>query len=720
MKLKNLYIVQPLYFIPRDNFVGEVIIPCLKIVNEFRCMLGFFSSESLREIAPGLAEFLQREDTNMCLLISPYLSSKDQEALAKGINTPVEVLERRLVELFGNARVSESALMRHTLDCLAYLVATQRLNIKITLIYNALFHPKVWIFDENEDTLVAHGSVNMTSRGLTANYEHISIECSWSDSHQAAVVNRFVQEFQSLWSGTREDAVVIDLPNAIRKKLLSEYQPDSPPTQTDFIEAWQADFEKGLAAPIPESLRKVQIEAEKPTFHIPSWLRYNEGDFAHQGKAVQSWIAETGHGILEMATGSGKTSAAMISARQLATKVKRLLIVIAVPYVPLVSQWEEEVKRFGLNPLIPTRKNSRSAKFRSIEKLQRTLRLGLSDVECMIITHDLLCDSDFHKLLEDYLIDTLLIADEVHNLGRKEFIDHPPDFPSYRLGLSATPIRQYDEFGTSALFDYFGEVVFRFGLEEAIGKCLVPYEYYVHPINLTEQELDEWISLSEQLRKIGWIFEEDKTPSDYVNALLRKRRLILEKATSKIEKLKSLLQSNPPRAYQHMLIYATDKHPEQLQLANALIRDLGISFHQITAEETINAKLTGQIIDRFKRGELQTLTAKRVLDEGVNIPEVSTAFILASTTVERQWIQRRGRLLRKCPSIEKKVAYIHDFLVLPPETDLRTDRDAKNLIKSELRRILEFAKLAKNAASTKGPLGVVQPIYGRYFGAERN
>ena len=174
--------------------------------------------------------------------------------------------------------------------------------------------------------------------------------------------------------------------------------------------------------------------------------------------------------------------------------------------------------------------------------------------------------------------------------------------------------------------------------------------------------------------------------------------------------LKALLESDAPRNQKHTLIYATDKDPEQLDQVNLVLRDLGISFHQLTAEETTDREKTKQIISTFRSGDIQVLTAKRVLDEGVNIPEIYKAYILASTTVERQWVQRRGRVLRICKDINKTHSVIHDFIALPPIGDFTLDNDARNLIKSELLRVQEFASLARNAGRPDGALSVIHPL----------
>jgi superfamily II DNA or RNA helicase len=256
---------------------------------------------------------------------------------------------------------------------------------------------------------------------------------------------------------------------------------------------------------------------------------------------------------------------------------------------------------------------------------------------------------------------------------------------------------------------FFGPVVFQFTLEEAIGRCLVEYEYFVHPVNLTEDEMDAWRELTDKIRQNAWRNDDGK-PDDYLTKLLRDRRALLETAEGKLAALAALLAREDLGSLRHTLVYATDKGPAQLDAVNRLLREKGLLFHQLTAQETADRAQTKRIIRSFQNGEIQVLTAKRVLDEGVNIPQICKAFILASTTVERQWIQRRGRLLRTCSAINKTYSVIHDFLALPPGIDHGLDADVRELVRSELRRTQEFARLAQNAGRPDGPLAVIDKL----------
>ena len=222
--------------------------------------------------------------------------------------------------------------------------------------------------------------------------------------------------------------------------------------------------------------------------------------------------------------------------------------------------------------------------------------------------------------------------------------------------------------------------------------------------------MNEWYDLTEKIGKYAWRQEDPDADDEYLMKLRQERRAILENAENKIAALEDvLMQREDFDRLRHTLIYASDKAPQQLIGINALLNKHGVFFHQLTHEETPNRKKTGQIIQSFQDGSLQVLTAKRVLDEGVNIPQIEKAFILASTTVERQWVQRRGRLLRTCRETDKTYSEIHDFIALPPDLD-NIDDSARSLIRSELDRIQEFASLAMNAGRPDGPLSLIDQL----------
>ena len=692
--------VRPLYILPTDPLVEEVLIPGFRMADKVNCMVGFFSSEALASLAPGLATYISCSENSVRLIVSPHLSAEDCAAIEEGVKSADEVADKILEELI----VTEDLLQRHTLQCLSWLLRKQRIEIKIVLMKDALFHPKVWLFEYEEDVIAVHGSSNATHAGIRKNIEQIAISRSWQDPNQRYITDKLRYEFDRLWEDKDDSCFVVPASEAVRQRLLRTYNSNAPPTEAELRRLYNR------ASRVSEKPEPYEVSFErKREFAIPDRLRYEDGPFEHQGKAVSAWCEAGYRGVLEMATGSGKTITAMVGAYRLYERHKPLLIVIAAPFVPLIEQWCDEIVQFGLNPVNLTVAGSSAKRAKELQKLRRRLRMGLNDVEVVVVSHDTLCTPEFFAAVEGFGCARLLIADEAHNLGRPSFIDHPPEFFEYRLGLSATPIRQYDPEGTESLFEFFGPVPFRFTLKEAIGRCLVEYDYFLHPVYLTENEMDAWYDLTGSIKQNAWRSEEGK-PDEYLATLLRNRRALLETASEKVSVLKNLLGQEDTRNLRHTLIYTSDKGHDQIDNVNGLLDDMGIQFRQLTYKETASRDQAKQIIKAFQDGEIGVITAMRVLDEGVNIPQICRAFILASTTVERQWVQRRGRLLRTCSAIDKTHSVIHDLLALPPETEKGLDPDARALVRSELHRAQEFAQLARNAGRPGGPLAIIDEM----------
>ena len=696
--LEALEQAAPMFVLPRDDLL-PTLVPAIGASASLDCMMGFFASSSLAEIAPGLATFLRDRSDPMRLLVSPYITATDQEALRAGMDPGA------LADALFQTTPDADELAVHTLRCLSWLIREGRLEIRFAFLKDGLFHPKVWLLNIEGQRLTFHGSSNMTGAGLGRNKEQVALARAWMDACQSATERRLREEFNELWEGDDDDCVVIRLARAIEEELLRTYGGGAKPSEDEAAKLWRR-VKRNPAVPEPTSTEPAPTPATG--FRIPDWLRYREGDFAHQGRAVDAWLAAGGRGILAMATGSGKTLTSLVACHELRATTGPMLIVVAAPYVPLVMQWCEEARLFGIEPRNMTAAGGPAGRRKEIADAGRRLSLGLSEAEVLVVSHDTLIDPAFGAAIERLSVPRVLIADEMHNLGSPGFLGRPPEFFEYRLGLSATPIRQYDPEGTDKLFDFFGQPCFEFTLEEAIGVCLVPYDYHVHRVELDDDEMEEFRDLSDQIRKVAWKIEA-KVEDTQLEDLLRRRRLIVERANGKISALAGLIDAAPRNEIRFDLIYATDKGPGQLDDVNGLLRERGLLFHQLTAEETRDRAGVKRILDSFQRGEIQVLTAKRVLDEGVNVPEIKRAFILASTTVERQWVQRRGRILRRCDAIGKDHGIIHDFVAMPPQS-LVTDPDARQLVSGELKRVEEFARLARNYGAIDGPLSVLKEM----------
>ena len=698
--MKYLENIEALYILPKDPLIDDVLIPAFKSATGVDCMVGYFASSVLADIAPGLATFIIESKGKFRLVMSPYLQLEDIVAIEEGTKSRTEIA----TTIFDDLIMTEDLIERHTLKCLSYLLKINRLEIKIAFMKDALFHPKVWLFRSGEDTLAVHGSGNVTRSGVRKNKEQIAICKSWDHTAQTYSVNKLTSEFDKLWQNKEDDCIVIPAPRAVEENLLMAYEHNSVPTEEEFL----ALYNRATQHPANHSDLN---ELDPPdynidVFSIPTTLCIDDGDFAHQGKAVRAWCDAGFQGILEMATGSGKTITSMVAAYRLYEVEQPLLVVVSAPYTPLVQQWCDEISIFGVYPTNMTTLGGARARGTKLEQIKRRLHTALSTIEIIVVSHDTLVTDEFKKVLDTFTCKRLLIADEVHNLGSEGFITKPPDFFEFRLGLSATPERQYDTEGTQALYKYFGDPVFQFTMDEAIGHCLVEYDYFTHAVPLTADEMEEWRELTEKIGRNHWREEAGK-PDAVLSSLLRKRRELLETAEGKIDALKKLLEQEDLTDLKHTLIYTSDKQPKQLTKVNELLNEKRVRFHQLTSEETSNRTQTNDIIRGFQDGELQVLTAKRVLDEGVNIPQICKAFILASTTVERQWIQRRGRLLRKCNDIGKVYSEIHDFVTLPPDTGQLSDKHFRKLAQSELKRVSEFSRLARNAGAKGASLDMV-------------
>ena len=677
----------------------------MQVAERVDIMMGFFSSSSFAEIAPGLAAFLNNSDESLRLIISPYVSEEDQQALRGSSCNSMSIATSSIEKLIPDTKSLET----HTLECLAWLISNGRLCVKVVLMPNALFHSKVWLFYESDFVATLHGSANMTKTGIKGNREQLSLDRNWRSSESNERCKILKYEFKKLWLGNDPECVTVELPQAIERKILQDFKGERQPTEDDYMRLWHRyhGFDKR-----PLDVEELLEREKSKHFKLPEWLVYQSGEYAHQEKAINAWFCADKRGILEMCTGSGKTLTALTAAQLLYEESRPLLIVITAPYNVLVSQWCEEIKQFCIEPINLTTLKGHDERKQALTDVKRRLSRGVVDCEVVVVSNKTFCDKNFQFLIKEVPGKKLLIADECHNLGMAGFIQDPPHFFEYRLGLSATPVRQYDDEGTDKLFSYFGETCFRFSLSDAIGKCLTPYKYYVDLVDLNNEEMLEWYRLTGLIRKQSWKFTSNEI-DDQLKTLLLKRRKILETAEFKISTLENLISGSNLKNLQYTLIYTTDKDSNQIDGVNSLLRSKGISYHQITANETSNPKLTNSILERFQAGELQVLTAKRVLDEGVNVPQIMQAYILASTTVKRQWVQRRGRLLRKCNEIGKDYAVIHDLVVLPRIEGSRIkidDDDAKKIVDDELDRVWEFSKLSENAAEPGGPYEIVEKM----------
>jgi len=711
---KTLDTVLPGYEIPNDDLVGEVLIPAMRCAQEVRIGSGFFSSHCLAQVGPGLAEFLAHDGV-VDLLASTELSVEDKEAIERGVTAPQQVIERFAVSLLDD---TQSCLTNHAVDCLACLVAQNRLRVRFVLMPSGMYHKKLWLFNDSDTWVAVHGSGNATSRGLLVNGEQMTIDRPWKDGESSRLrVSRFIDQFDRQWENRHSHSLTIE-PLQILDLLKKRASALPPPTISEFWKAWRLDHDSGMEPALPSGMSAPPPDGR---MRIPSWLDWHASPYSHQATAIDCLERAGGSGILAIATGGGKTRVALIAATRVQDRSDQsVLVVVLVPSKPLALQWQEDVRDFGLESVLLSGP-SRTERKKMLDDVAASLHAGCR-TEVLISSNKLFAqDQDLRQFVEkvsDHCA-TVLIGDEVHNLGAPSFVDNPPLAFQYRIGLSATPIRQYDAGGTDQLFTYFSaeslseQPVFSFTLEQAIAAgCLVPYRYWVHCVTFSAAEMERYEELTQELRSAGFGFDDSGqfVSNSRAERILRERRALIEQADGKIPALRAVLQEIGPRRVQRALIYASAKavnHPHegrQIEHVTDLLADLGIIAHQFTNAETSRADARA-LLQKFGRGDYQVLNAMTVLDEGIDIPQTNIAFLLASSTVEREWVQRRGRILRRADG--KNAADLHDFMVIPPDPN---SEDGRRLLRSELRRVEQFGRISLNEYDPGGSVETIRRV----------
>lgn len=684
------------YATMRDNLITSFYSPCLHHSVLYRRAVGFFTSRGLALAAQGVAHLI-RNDGNMRLIASPLLEEEDENAINQGYEDRPALLQRIVVRSFQEVY---DQLTSDRLNALAWLIASGRLDIRLALKMNSngtlsrgIFHEKTGIFsDVNGNKVAFSGSSNETVGGLVQNFEVIDVFWSWDDPQGR--VQEKSKHFDSLWNGNTTGLEIVDFTEASRD-FLGAYRKAHRP-QRDPLDI------PGPEIPAPQAEHSPQLP---PTIELRPY----------QLQARDRWFANHGRGILKMATGSGKTITALSIACRLSKELDLQCLVIICPYRHLVSQWSRECQRFGMNPILAH--GGKATWFSGlVNTLLRQQESTISFFVTVITTISTFTREVFQQQLSRFPKKTLLIADEVHNMGAGIYRQQLPNSIGLRLGLSATPERWFDDTGTQALTEYFGKILKpEFTLRDALNSgALCPYRYHPILVDLTSSESIKYIDLS---RKIATAMQNSDLdePNLRLNALLMKRSRLIAHAANKVSALQSLMMGRTEES--HMLFYCGDGIPER-QLDNAGLRhieevtrvlgkDLGIAVNTYTADESIEQR--EELRTRFQSGDLQGLVAIRCLDEGIDIPEVRTAFILASSTNPRQFIQRRGRILRQSPG--KQYAEIFDFLVKPPGESANFQLE-RTLLRRQLIRFAEFAKLALNHGEARSEIVALQRTYG--------
>jgi superfamily II DNA or RNA helicase len=655
----------------KSQLLDDFYIPVLENACKYYRIAGFFSSSALSVAAKGI-EGLVNNGGKMYLLISPEISEEDYKIIKEhGLNADSSVF----------SELSFETTQDENLKALAWLLDNRKLEIKIVVgkkSRNSLFHQKIGIiFDNAGDMISFSGSINETAQAWISNIEEFKVFCSWEPG-QLDYLQSDLTKFLAYWKDQRPDiADVYDIPESIKAQIVKVKPRD----------IWDLNIMRRYRKDKKISENKLSL-------------------FPHQERAVYAWKTNGYSLLMEMATGTGKTRTAIGCLLDKLNDSETLLTIVATPQNTLSRQWREDLIKLNI---MLDREGIIDGSNSKWKKDLELILLDLSDkkIKTAIIftTHDTASSERFVNIIRKNKYNTkiLFIGDEVHATGAaKQRNALLPEY-DYRIGLSATPERMFDEGGTSLIREYFGNKSFEFTIADALktinpltGKpFLNTFSYHPIFVRLTESESKKYGKISQL---IAILKAKDNYDPDELQRLYDRRAEIGKNAENKFEALANLLDSMVPETIQDTILFVSDK---QIQRGFDILSSRKIKRAKITESESASKVVNDEgdterqeIIAQFVRRQLQVLVGIKCLDEGIDIPNARVAILMASSTNPREFVQRVGRVIRQAP--DKQPSEIYDFIAVPYEGDAGT-----GLLEKEARRAAHIAANAINYDEVK-------------------
>lgn len=704
----------------------------------FDLMLGFFSSSAINVLSYGFASFIYNGG-KMRMIINDILSMEDISCISMA-------QEGGLLPYFDLNNLEELTYTlnnrnKHFFDCLAWLIRNDRIEIKIAKMINGrgIAHTKCGIFSDGINKVGFEGSVNFSLSALIHNKESLGVYCDWNGVADKGRIKSIQTSFERTFKGEESDVEFIEAtslkgyiientkPKNIRELLINEQH---------LIEGLEKDIvpitvRKALSKTkenIISAIEKMKETKAKigndPRFPYPS------GPRDYQQLVFESWKSNNQKGLFAMATGTGKTITSLNCLLEIYKKSGYYKAIILVPTITLVNQWFGECRKFGFTGIVKI--CSKNPNWRKeIDEIEFNENLdssGKKNSYIIISTYASYArENVFNKLNIFPRKQLLLIADEVHNMGAGKILSRLKAIPYLRrIGLSATPQRQYEEDTTKKIMKFFGcetTYTYEYSMAKAIENgVLCRYKYYPHIVKLTSSEMKEYLEISRKLVQY-YVFNHDVfRPKDdaVLTALLLKRKRIIHKAVNKVDIFRKILERRLAEkgSIKYTLVYVPEgnkpdedsdiydrtdsieddfKSNHLIDVYTNIVKDLNprTTVRQFTSDSTDRE----EILKDFSEGKLDVLTSMKCLDEGVDIPRSELAIFCASTGNPRQFIQRRGRILRKHP--DKHMAEIHDLVVVPEIYDSEEIYSMeRNMLANELKRVYNFASLSENLDDT--------------------
>lgn len=724
---------------------------CLCNATRFDLKLGFFSSSAINILSDGFATFLYNGG-RMRLIINDILSEQDKYALLQAKNEHYIIPVLPLTDLVSLKEIL-SERGRHFFDCIAWLIKNERIQIKIISPKgsNGISHTKCGLFADATNKVAFDGSCNFSRTALIENCESITAFCDWDSPSDKFKVEDVEDDFLQTFLEKDDTVEYLDA-TEIRTNILSAF-PDKELNDLlkDEAKLLSDQSISNLPLSVQRALQRaknkvnnvikhiederIKAYTEKTEPHFP----YSSGPRDYQVQAFENWKNNKQKGLFAMATGTGKTLTSLNCLLQIYNKSGYYKAIILVPTITLVEQWEVECRKFYFNNIVKV--CSKYPSWQSeIDRIKLKETIDPDNASYVIISTyaSFVRDKVFKEFATLPKKRLLLIADEAHIMGSGRILDKLDGIPFLRrIGLSATPERQFDDAGTARLYEFFGasdKFTFEYTMQEAIDNgFLCRYYYYPHIVRLTDAEMAEYMKISLKLAKMYNNSRKDfKKSDDILKILLLKRKHIIHKAINKEKVFRSIIHDRfvEKGDLKYTLVYVPegnrpDDNNSDIYDDIDIVQDDDFSNHiidkftrivQEVSPTTTVKKFTSdstnrdEILTAFANGDLEVLTSMKCLDEGVDIPRSELAIFCASTGNPRQFIQRRGRILRTHK--DKKFAYIHDLVVVPEVSSAAESFNMeRNLLAGEIRRVKDFALLSENAYSSVQELDDILEYY---------
>jgi superfamily II DNA or RNA helicase len=682
-------------------------------------LLGYFSFSAINVLSVGFAQFLANGG-KMRVIANNILSKTDKETILKAQKLGNEELID--LEDVRNIRFMLDDYGRHFFECIAWLIKNQRIEIvlikpRLTM---GIAHYKAGIFNDGKDQVMFSGSCNFTAYGMLENLERLDAYLSWEDSRSRKKIADLKNDFELLFS--RQDDTVQYIPveeveEAIRDEFGSKELQQLLTTENELMRMQQEL--KGN-----QRLSKLMRKAEAQLDELSSRPRfpYPTGPREYQKDAYQNWVNNGFKGVFAMATGTGKTITAFNCLLNEYHKSPDAVYhaIILVPTIILVNQWEEEAKSFNFQEIIKV-----SSKVDWERDIATTLSTARRVPTSFVIigTYASFIGDRFNKYMSQLPPDTVFIADEAHNIGSRSVLNRLESLKvEKRIALSATPKRIYDPEGSASIEAYFNDqepYTYAFTMERAITDgILCNYDYHPHIVQLTSHELEDYVVISKSLSRL-YRAERGFSNEDLAQMLLMKRKRIIHKAANKLGLTRSILEERFKMEgnLSYTLVYVPegetsepsedntdDEGAENIRLIHQYTREIGNIHSSIVVNQFVSGMSDReQVLNQFRDGKIQVIASMKCLDEGVDIPRAEHAIFCSSTGNPRQFIQRRGRILRKHP--DKLKAVIHDLIVVPDLSASGPESESylleRTLVRKELERVMYFASLSNNPFETE-------------------